>query len=153
MFQFIVIIYCRRLWNPLGTYVSVCDQTHAGRTWRCIYVILYMQESWLCSYASPIHSATTLRRGHILELARSHSFCWRYMLLFACLHLENLCFTCIHCFIQFSLSGNAETRRERIDHLRNRLNFDLNKSRQKFHHSLKEHHKISNIPKFRCEML
>jgi hypothetical protein len=22
-----------------------------------------------------------------------------------------------------------------------------------FHHSLKEHHKISNIPKFRCEML
>jgi hypothetical protein len=40
-----------------------------------------------------------------------------------------------------------------IDHLRNRLNFDLNKSRQTFHHSLKEHHKISNIPKFRCEML
>jgi hypothetical protein len=40
-----------------------------------------------------------------------------------------------------------------IDHLRNRLNFDLNKSRQKLHHSLKEHHKISNIPKFRCEML
>ena len=40
-----------------------------------------------------------------------------------------------------------------IDHLRNRLKFDLNKSRQKFHHSLKEHHKISNIPKFRCEML
>jgi hypothetical protein len=31
--------------------------------------------------------------------------------------------------------------------------FDLDKSRQKFHHSLKEHHKISNIPKFRCEML
>jgi hypothetical protein len=30
-----------------------------------------------------------------------------------------------------------------------RLNFDLNyKSRQKFHNSLKEHHKISNIPKF-----
>jgi hypothetical protein len=27
-------------------------------------------------------------------------------------------------------------------------NFDLDKSRQKFHHSLKEHHKISNIPKF-----
>jgi hypothetical protein len=39
------------------------------------------------------------------------------------------------------------------DHLRNRQNFDLNKSRQKFHYSLKEHHKISNIPKFRCEML
>jgi hypothetical protein len=33
-----------------------------------------------------------------------------------------------------------------------RLNFDLNMSRQKFHHSLKEHHKISNITKFRCEM-
>jgi nicotinamide riboside kinase len=35
----------------------------------------------------------------------------------------------------------------------NNQNFDLNKSRQKFHHRLKEHHKISNIPKFRCEML
>ena len=32
-------------------------------------------------------------------------------------------------------------------------NFDLDKSRQTFHYSLKEHHKISNIPKFRCEML
>jgi hypothetical protein len=32
-------------------------------------------------------------------------------------------------------------------------NFDLDKSGQKFHHSVKEHHKISNIPKFRCEML
>jgi hypothetical protein len=35
----------------------------------------------------------------------------------------------------------------------NEQNFDLDKSRQKFHHSLKEHHKISNIPRFRCEML
>jgi hypothetical protein len=32
-------------------------------------------------------------------------------------------------------------------------NFELNKSRQKFHHNLKEHHKISNIPKFRFKML
>ena len=32
-------------------------------------------------------------------------------------------------------------------------NFDLDKSRQKFHHSFKEHHKLSNIPKFCCEML
>jgi hypothetical protein len=32
-------------------------------------------------------------------------------------------------------------------------NFDLDKSGQKFHHSLKERHKISNIPKFRREML
>jgi hypothetical protein len=32
-------------------------------------------------------------------------------------------------------------------------NFDLDKSGQKFHHSLKEHRKISNIPKFRCKML
>jgi hypothetical protein len=37
--------------------------------------------------------------------------------------------------------------------VKNATIFDLNKSRQKFHHSLKEHHKISNIPKFRCEML
>jgi hypothetical protein len=32
-------------------------------------------------------------------------------------------------------------------------NFDLDMPGQKFHHSLKEHHKISSIPKFRCEML
>ena len=31
----------------------------------------------------------------------------------------------------------------------NEQNFDLDKSRQTFHHSLEEHHKISNIPKFR----
>ena len=40
-----------------------------------------------------------------------------------------------------------------MDHSPINQNFDLNKSGQKFHHSLKEHHKISNIPKFRCEML
>jgi hypothetical protein len=41
------------------------------------------------------------------------------------------------------------------DLLPNEQNFDLDKSRQKFHHSLKEHHKISNIPmrNIRCEML
>jgi hypothetical protein len=32
-------------------------------------------------------------------------------------------------------------------------NFDLDMPGKKFHHSLKEHHKISNIPKFRSEML
>jgi hypothetical protein len=36
-----------------------------------------------------------------------------------------------------------------IDLLPNNQN--LSKSRQKVHHSLKEHHKISNIPKFHCE--
>ena len=51
-----------------------------------------------------------------------------------------------HCFYATTLLRNN-------GHLHYRLNFDLNKSRQKFHHSLKEHHKISNIPKFRCEML
>ena len=40
-----------------------------------------------------------------------------------------------------------------MDLLPNEQNFDLDTSRQKCHHSLKEHHKISNIPKFRCEML
>jgi hypothetical protein len=40
-----------------------------------------------------------------------------------------------------------------MDHCPINQNFELNKSRQKFHHSLKEHHKISNIPKFRCKML
>jgi hypothetical protein len=43
--------------------------------------------------------------------------------------------------------------RQRMDLLPNEHNFDLDKSRQKFHHGVKEHHKISNIPKFRCEML
>jgi hypothetical protein len=40
-----------------------------------------------------------------------------------------------------------------MDLFPNEQNFDLDKSRQIFHHSLKERHKISNIPKFRCEML
>jgi hypothetical protein len=40
-----------------------------------------------------------------------------------------------------------------MDLFPNEQNFDLDKSRQKFHRGLKEHHKISNIPKFRCEML
>jgi hypothetical protein len=40
-----------------------------------------------------------------------------------------------------------------MDLFPNEQNFDLAKSRQKFHHSLKENRKISNIPKFRCEML
>jgi hypothetical protein len=40
-----------------------------------------------------------------------------------------------------------------MDLFPNEQHFDLDKSRQKFYHGLKEHHKISNIPKFRCEML
>jgi hypothetical protein len=40
-----------------------------------------------------------------------------------------------------------------VDLFPNEQNFDLDKSKQKFHHSLNEHHKISNIPKFLCEML
>ena len=39
-----------------------------------------------------------------------------------------------------------------MDLFPNEQNFDLDKSRQKFHHSLKEHHKISNIAMFRCKM-
>jgi hypothetical protein len=40
-----------------------------------------------------------------------------------------------------------------MDLFPNEQNFDLDNSRQKFHHNLKEHHKISNIPKFRCKIL
>ena len=40
-----------------------------------------------------------------------------------------------------------------MDPLRNEQNFDLDKFRQKYHHSLKERRKISKIPKFRCKML
>jgi hypothetical protein len=40
-----------------------------------------------------------------------------------------------------------------MDLFPNEQNFNLDKSRQKFHYYLKELHKISNIPKFRCEML
>ncbi len=40
-----------------------------------------------------------------------------------------------------------------MDLFPNEQNFDLDKSRQKFQHSLKEHRKSSKIPKFRCEML
>ena len=35
-----------------------------------------------------------------------------------------------------------------MDLFPNEQNFDLDKSREKFHHSLKEHHKISNILSF-----
>ena len=48
---------------------------------------------------------------------------------------------------------NVEKRTFAIDLSPYNQNFDLGKSREIFHHSLKEHHKISNIPKFRCEML
>ena len=41
----------------------------------------------------------------------------------------------------------------RMDHSPINQYFELNKSRQTFHHSLKEPHKISNIPKFHCKML
>jgi hypothetical protein len=44
------------------------------------------------------------------------------------------------------------TSRE-MDLFPNEQNFDLDKSGQKFQHSLKEHHKISNIPTFPCTML
>ena len=40
-----------------------------------------------------------------------------------------------------------------MDLFPNEQNFDLDKSRQKFHHSLKEHHKISNISKFRFSVI
>jgi hypothetical protein len=40
-----------------------------------------------------------------------------------------------------------------MDLFPNKQNFDVDTSRQKFHHNFKGHHKISNIPKFRCEML
>jgi hypothetical protein len=36
-----------------------------------------------------------------------------------------------------------------MDLFPNEQNFDPDKSRQTFYHSLKEHHKISNIPKIR----
>jgi hypothetical protein len=39
-----------------------------------------------------------------------------------------------------------------MDLFLNEQNFDLDKYRQIFYHSLKKHHKISNIPKFRCKM-
>jgi hypothetical protein len=40
-----------------------------------------------------------------------------------------------------------------MDLFPNEKNFDLDKSRQTFYNSLKEHHHISNIPKFRCEIM
>jgi hypothetical protein len=45
----------------------------------------------------------------------------------------------------------ASALKRGMDLFPNEQNFYLDKSRQKCHHSLKEHHKISNIPKFRCE--
>jgi hypothetical protein len=54
--------------------------------------------------------------------------------------------------INFPISW-AHVKTPSMDHSPISQNFELNKSRQKIHHSLKEHHKISNIPKFRCKML
>ena len=62
--------------------------------------------------------------------------------------------------IEFSSVGGSFLKTTSMDLFPNEENFDLDKSRQKFHHSLKEHHKISNIPTFRhkfvakcCKML
>jgi hypothetical protein len=47
---------------------------------------------------------------------------------------------------QENRSKICKCKRALMDLLPNYQNLDLNKSRQTFHHSLKEHHKISNIP-------
>jgi hypothetical protein len=43
------------------------------------------------------------------------------------------------------VSNLTENDTQLMDQLPNEQNFDLDKSRQKFHHCLKKHHKISNI--------
>jgi hypothetical protein len=54
----------------------------------------------------------------------------------------------------YGVKNRASTNLKKVNgHLHYRLNFDLDKSRQKLHHRLKEQYRISNIPKFRCEML
>jgi hypothetical protein len=47
---------------------------------------------------------------------------------------------------RFTKLKNRKCMAKSMDLFPNEQNFDLDKSRQKFHHSLKEHHKISNIP-------
>jgi hypothetical protein len=81
-----------------------------------------------------------------------HNFCLKLSHA-TCLQLDLYCVnqhTTHLCCCQVSRGVDL---RSRMDLLPNEQNFDLDKSRQKFHHSLKEHHKISNIPKFRCEIL
>jgi hypothetical protein len=53
----------------------------------------------------------------------------------------------------YNTNGFRKYSDNTMDLFPNEQNFDLDNSRQKFHHWLKEHHKISNIPKFCCEML
>jgi hypothetical protein len=50
-------------------------------------------------------------------------------------------------------NAGADEKAGRNGPITNEQNFDLDKFRQKFHHGLKEHHTISNIPKFRCNKL
>jgi hypothetical protein len=50
-----------------------------------------------------------------------------------------------------SLLQMNQVSTDSMDLLPYEQNFDLDKSRQ--NHGLKEHHKISNIPTFRCEIL
>ena len=42
---------------------------------------------------------------------------------------------------------------KKMDNLHNRLNLDLSKKTKIFHHSQKEHRKISKTANFGCEML
>jgi hypothetical protein len=58
----------------------------------------------------------------------------------------------LFCSDEVQLSS-PRTESKVMDLFPNEQNFDLDKRRQRFYHSLKEHHKISNIPKFRCKML
>jgi hypothetical protein len=73
------------------------------------------------------------RLGASLVLARTTDICWAAYMVF--------------------LSKEKFVKTEAMDQSPINQNFELNKSRQKFHHILKEHHKISSIPKFRFKMM
>ena len=69
---------------------------------------------------------------------------------FECLSFKFLCSIQIFSVLKYNLFASICPNYHVfvMDLLPNEQNFDLDKSRQKFHHSLKEHHKISSIPKF-----
>jgi hypothetical protein len=78
-------------------------------------------------------------------LHRAGFFCkyWNFLKILEC-HILFVLFTKVFCKSRLSTT---------IDLSPYEWNLDQDMPGQKFHHSLKEHHKISNIQKFRCEIL
>jgi hypothetical protein len=136
--------------NQFGTFYSMLVML----LWVCIHT----GQAWKIRLATVGNEPTTFAWcGYTLRVTSQAAYSPEYNFI-RYLH-ESLWvyFTQIWSQICFALRKilnmeNSEKFRK-MDQSPINQNFELNKSRQNFHHSLKEHHKISNILKFRCKML